>query len=156
MLIRLLAIGNKMPSWVEEGFRDYVKRFPPSCRFQLIEILAEKRSKHSVISDIIKRESQKLLSIIKPSHHVIALDVKGKSWSTEVLSAQLEHWQHDGRPIDLLIGGPDGLSTECLEKAETHWSLSPLTLPHPLVRIIVAEQLYRAFSILQNHPYHRT
>ncbi len=148
MLIRLLAIGNKMPSWVTEGYHEYAKRFPPSCSIQLIEIPAEKRTKQAVIARLTEREGEKLLSTIKPQHRVIALEVAGKSWSTEQLAEHLKTWQGEGRNIDLLIGGPDGL-------AKTQWSLSPLTLPHPLVRILLAEQLYRAVTILQNHPYHR-
>lgn len=155
MLIRVLAIGNKMPSWVNEGYQDYAKRFPPSCLFELVEIPAEKRSKQSSTARIIELEGQKLLSAIKPGNRVIALDVKGQSWSTEQLSVQLKNWHLDGRNTDLLIGGPDGLSSECLKKAEIKWSLSALTLPHPLVRIVLVEQFYRALSILQNHPYHR-
>ncbi|MBV8802588.1 MAG: 23S rRNA (pseudouridine(1915)-N(3))-methyltransferase RlmH [Gammaproteobacteria bacterium] len=155
MLIRLLAIGNKMPAWIEAGVAEYLKRFPPSCRLELIEIPAEKRLQDSPKKKLIDNESKKLLSAIKPGNHIIALEVKGALWSTEKLADQLKAWQANGRNIDMLIGGPDGLSNECLQKAETKWSLSPLTLPHPLVRVLVAEQLYRAISILQNHPYHR-
>ena len=155
MLIRLLAIGTKMPSWIEEGFVEYAKRFPPSCQLELVEIAAAKRTKNSVSERLIEQESEKLMAAIKPGNHIIALEVKGTMWSTEQLAQQLENWQNGRRNIDLLIGGPDGLSGHCLQKAETKWSLSKLTLPHPLVRIIVAEQLYRAVSILQNHPYHR-
>ena len=153
--IRLLAVGNKMPDWVEAGFKDYAKRFTPACQLELVEIPPEKRTKNSDIPRIIEREGEKLLSAIKPGHFVIALEVTGKSWSTPQLAEHIKQWQLNGRNIDILIGGPDGLSTACLQKAELKWSLSPLTLPHPLVRIVVAEQLYRAFSILQNHPYHR-
>jgi len=154
-VIRLLAIGDKMPHWVEEGFKEYAKRFTPACTLELIEIPAEKRTKNSDIKRLIEREGEKLLSAIKPAHCVIALEVTGKSWSTPMLAEQLKKWQLNGRNIDILIGGPDGLSPLVSKKAELKWSLSPLTLPHPLVRILVAEQLYRAFSILQNHPYHR-
>ena len=153
--IRLLAIGNKMPEWVNQGFKEYAKRFPPSCHLKLVEISAEKRTKNNDIKRIIELESNKLLATIKPEHLVIALDVKGKSFSTEKLAQQFQQWQHNGQDIDMLIGGPDGLSKDCLQKADWTWSLSPLTLPHPLVRIVIAEQLYRALSILQNHPYHR-
>lgn len=155
MLIRILAIGAKMPAWVEAGFQDYAKRFTSSYQLELWEIPAEKRTKNSDIARLIEREGEKLLAAVKPNHRVIALDVKGHAWSTEQLAQQLKQWQTHGRPVDLLIGGPDGLSTACLKKAELRWSLSPLTLPHPLVRIILAEQIYRAVSILQNHPYHR-
>jgi 23S rRNA (pseudouridine1915-N3)-methyltransferase len=165
MRIRLLAVGNKLPSWVEEGFNEYLKRFTTSCYLELIEIPAEKRGKQahprlkqtgvSSTQQLIDREGEKLLAAIKPSNRIIALDVNGQLWSTEELASQVKKWQNDGRNIDILIGGPDGLSSACLKKAETKWSLSPLTFPHPLVRIVVAEQLYRAISILNNHPYHR-
>lgn len=160
MRIRLLAVGNKLPSWVEEGFNEYLKRFPASCYLELIEIPPEKRNPRlapagALTQKLIAREGEKLLAAIKPTHRVIALDVKGQLWSTEKLATQVEKWQNEGQHIDMLIGGPDGLSAACLKKAEIKWSLSPLTLPHPLVRIVVAEQLYRAVSILQNHPYHR-
>lgn len=154
-LIRLLAIGTKMPEWVEEGYQEYAKRFLSSCQLELVEIPAEKRTKNSDIKRIMQREGEKLLAAIKPNHYVVVLDVKGKSFSTEKLAEQLQQWQRHGQNIDILIGGPDGLSAEVLQKADWTWSLSPLTLPHPLVRIVVAEQLYRALSILQNHPYHR-
>jgi 23S rRNA (pseudouridine1915-N3)-methyltransferase len=155
VILRILAIGSKMPAWVEAGFHEYAKRFTSSCSLELFEIPAEKRTKNTDIPRIIERESEKLLAAVKPNHHVIALDVKGHAWNTEQLAAELKHWQTDGRHVDLLIGGPDGLSEACLRKAHGKWSLSPLTLPHPLVRIILAEQLYRAWSLLQNHPYHR-
>lgn len=164
MRIRLLAIGNKLASWIEEGFNEYLKRFPASCYLELIEIPAEKRSKQTnprskqagtSIQQLIDREGEKLLAAIKPGNRVIVLEASGQLWTTEKLAQNIEKWQGEGQNIDMLIGGPDGLSKACLQKAEIKWSLSPLTLPHPLVRIIVAEQLYRAVSILQNHPYHR-
>lgn len=155
MKIRLLTITHKSPSWIKEGYEEYAKRLPPSCALELVEIPAEKRTSHSDLSRIAERETEKMLAAIKPNHLVIALDVKGKLWSTEELAEQLSHWLQGGRNIDLLIGGPEGLSPQCLQKAEQKWSLSPLTFPHILVRLIVAEQIYRAFSILQQHPYHR-
>ena len=155
MLIRILAIGNKMPAWVTQGYHEYAKRLSSPFSLELIEIPAEKRTKNSDIPRLVEREGEKLLAASKSSHRIIALDVKGHSWTTEQLASRLDQWQHDGQNIDLLIGGPDGLSSACLQKAESKWSLSPLTLPHPLVRIILAEQLYRAWSILQGHPYHR-
>lgn len=144
-----------MPSWVSDGFQEYAKRFTAGCSVELCEIPAEKRTKNSDIPRLIEREGEKLLAAIKPQHHIIALDVKGHAWSTEQLTRELKHWQTDGRHVDLLIGGPDGLSKACLQKAHGKWSLSQLTLPHPLVRIILTEQLYRAWSLLNNHPYHR-
>lgn len=155
MQIRLIAIGTKMPEWVEAGYQAYAKRFPPFCSLQLIEIAAEKNTKNSDPERLKKREGEKILNIIKPDHLIIALDIKGQSWSSEQLAGHLKHWQIDRRNIDLIIGGPEGLASECLKKADIKWSLSSLTLPHPLVRIFLAEQLYRATTILQNHPYHR-
>lgn len=143
MKIRLITIGHKAPSWIQEGYLDYAKRLPASCALELIEIPAE------------KRPEEKMLASIKPDNYVIALDVKGKPWSTEELADKLSHWLQSGKNIDLLIGGAEGLTTECLAKAHEKWSLSPLTFPHMLVRVILAEQLYRAHSILQNHPYHK-
>ena len=96
-----------------------------------------------------------MLAAIPKGCLVIALDVKGKTWSTDELSTQLDNWMAGGQDVALLVGGPEGLATSCLEAARVRWSLSPLTLPHPLVRVVVAEQLYRAWSILRNHPYHR-
>lgn len=155
MKIRILTITHKSPSWIQEGYAEYAKRLPPSCTLELIEIPAEKRTANADIKRITVREGEKMLSVIKENHHVIALDVLGKLWTTENLADQLAEWRQEGRNIDLLVGGPDGLSTECLQKAETKWSLSPLTFPHILVRLIIAEQIYRAWTILQQHPYHR-
>ncbi len=155
MLIRMLAIGSKMPSWVAQGYQEYAKRFPPTYTLELVEIPAEKRTKQANIERLVQREGEKLLAAIKPGNRVIALDVKGQSWTTEQLAKHLQNWHDESQHIDMLIGGPDGLSPACLQKAHIKWSLSPLTLPHPLVRILLAEQLYRAWSILQNHPYHR-
>jgi len=146
MRFRLLSIAHKSPAWLQEGFNEYAKRLPASCHLELIEIPAEKR---------LHLADEKMLALIKPQHHVVALDVKGKSWSTAQLAERLEAWRQQGKNIDLLIGGADGLAPACQQKAHESWSLSPLTFPHLLVRLMVAEQLYRAWSILQGHPYHR-
>jgi len=153
--IRLLTITHKSPAWIQTGYQEYVKRLPSSCTLELIEIPAEKRTINADIKRITFREGEKMLAAIKPNHHVIALDVKGKLWSTEQLAEQLSQWQQAGRDIDLLVGGPEGLAPICLAIAKEKWSLSPLTFPHILVRLIIAEQLYRASTILTNHPYHR-
>lgn len=155
MIIRIFAIGDHMPDWVQTGYHDYAKRLTSPFTLKLQEIPAEKRTKNADIQRIIIRESDKLITAVNPKHQIIALDVKGELWSTEKLSAQLKTWQTTGLHLDLLIGGPDGLSEACLKQSHLRWSLSPLTLPHPIVRIILAEQLYRAVSILKNHPYHR-
>src|SRR5688572_16701898 len=128
MRIRILTIGNKMPSWVTAGYQEYAKRLPSNYALELIEIPAEKRTKQSQtnIQQIIQREGEKLLAAIKPGNHIIALDVKGQSWTTEQLAKQLRAWHDASHHLDILIGGPDGLSSECLKKANMKWSLSPL------------------------------
>jgi len=155
MIIRLIAVGNKMPDWVEQGYADYAKRLPAGYTLKLVEITPEKRSKQADIARITEKEGEKILAQLKPGNLVVALEVQGQAWSTEQLAKSLHSWHEESRDVDLLIGGPDGLAPACLQKAQLKWSLSNLTLPHPLVRIVVAEQLYRAWSILQNHPYHR-
>lgn len=144
-----------MPSWVNTGVAEYAGRMPPQCQLLIREIAADKRNKNSDLNRIRQSEGEKLLAAIPDGNRVITLDVKGKPWSTEQLAQQLDGWMMSGRDISLLVGGPEGLSPACLQRAEQSWSLSPLTFPHPLVRIVVAEQLFRAWSILTNHPYHR-
>lgn len=155
MKINLIAVGTKMPAWVQQGFNEYIKRLPPEFHFNLIEIPAIKRTKNINPEKVIQQEGELILAAIPKNQHIIALDRIGKSWSTEQLAQQLQQWQEQSKDISLLIGGPEGLSPKCLALAETKWSLSQLTFPHPLVRIIIAEQLYRAWSILHHHPYHR-
>lgn len=155
MKIRILTISHKAPAWLQEGFLEYAKRLPATCALELVEIAAEKRGNSADIAKITEREGEKLLAHIKPNDLVIALDVKGKMWSTEQLAENMKAWLQEGRNIDLLIGGADGLSKACLQKASIHWSLSALTFPHLFVRLMIAEQVYRAYTILQQHPYHR-
>lgn len=145
-----------MPAWVATGYADYARRLPPECRLQLVEIAPGKRSKSQSIERLKTGEGHRLLAAIPPRAGVIALDVTGQSWSTATLAARMRGWLQGGRDIALLVGGPDGLAAECLERAELHWSLSALTLPHALVRVLVAEQLYRASTLLSGHPYHRS
>ncbi|MFT7109077.1 MAG: 23S rRNA (pseudouridine1915-N3)-methyltransferase [Psychrobacter glaciei] len=151
----MIAVGTKMPSWVEQGFNEYVKRLPSDCRIELVELPIGHRGKNQPVSKAIEKEGQSMLAAMNPKNHCVALEVFGKPWSTQNLSEQLSDWRMLGQDIDLLIGGPDGLSPECVKLAKQKWSLSPLTLPHPLVRILVGEQLYRAWTILNNHPYHK-
>jgi 23S rRNA (pseudouridine1915-N3)-methyltransferase len=155
MKINLIAVGTKMPEWVKSGFNEYQRRLTQDCKLNIHEISAIKRAKQTDLNKVREIEGQKILTTIPDGNRVIALEVKGKNWSTEELSQQMSQWMLSGQDISLLIGGPEGLSQSCRDKANQLWSLSPLTLPHPLVRIIVAEQLYRAWSILKNHPYHR-
>ena len=155
MNINLIAVGEKMPRWVQDGYQEYSKRLPAECRLNLMEIPARHRGKNADLARILRQEGQAMLAAIPKGNLVIALDVKGKPWSTEALSDQMEGWMSGGQDVALLVGGPEGLAAECLTVARNRWSLSPLTLPHPLVRVVLAEQLYRAWSILRNHPYHR-
>ncbi|WP_404419852.1 23S rRNA (pseudouridine(1915)-N(3))-methyltransferase RlmH [Marinospirillum sp.] len=155
MKIRILAVGQKMPGWVEEGVKEYLRRLPADFRVVFEEIPLGQRRPGSDLQKALAKESDAMLARLKGKEKVIALDVKGKAWSSEQLSSQAEDWRMDGRDVALLIGGPDGLSAECLAQAEQRWSLSPLTLPHPLVRVLLAEQLYRAWTLLSGHPYHR-
>lgn len=155
MRVRIIAVGTKMPSWVQEASQDYIKRFPREWQVEFVEIPLGHRGKGQDSQKAIAKEGSLMLAAINPRERVIALDVKGKSWSTEQLSAHMESWQMAGANIALLVGGPDGLAPECLARADQAWSLSPLTLPHPLVRVLLAEQLYRGWTILKNHPYHK-
>jgi 23S rRNA (pseudouridine1915-N3)-methyltransferase len=155
MRLHLLAVGQRVPAWVDAGYRDFARRLPPECSLQLTEIAAGRRSKGSDIARVIEAEGEKLLAAVPAGARVVALDVAGEQWDTRQLSLRLDRWLHEGRDVALLVGGPDGLSRACLEAAEPVWSLSPLTLPHALVRIVIAEQLYRAWSLLRGHPYHR-
>ena len=155
MRIRLLAVGTRMPGWVDEGFADYAKRLSGDISLELVEITAGKRLKATDLARVKEQEGEALLSALRPQERVIALDVLGRSLATEDLAATLKDWQVDGRPAALLVGGPEGLSKAALDRADEKWSLSRLTLPHPLVRIVVAEQVYRAWSLLKGHPYPR-
>lgn len=144
-----------MPKWVEQGVDEYCKRLPPELKLEVKEIALGKRGKGADIRRAIASEGQQMQAAIGDRDRVVALDVKGKPWSTEQLASNLRDWQLGGANISLLVGGPDGLAQECLDRADQRWSLSALTLPHPLVRIVLAEQLYRAWTINNNHPYHR-
>ena len=155
MKIYLLAIGTKMPDWVNKGYQEYSYRMPAKCSLHLLEIPAEKRGKNSNVQSIKIKEADKLKAAIPSNCRVVALDVKGQSWSTEKLATRLQDWMMSGQDIALLVGGPDGLTPDIFQLAQEKWSLSSLTFPHPLVRVILAEQLYRAYTITENHPYHR-
>ncbi|MCK5639522.1 MAG: 23S rRNA (pseudouridine(1915)-N(3))-methyltransferase RlmH [Gammaproteobacteria bacterium] len=155
MHIHLIAVGHRMPAWVESGYGEYAKRLPAECSLKLVEVPLAKRGKNADIARLQQQEAERILNAIPKGAKVVALEVTGKSWSTQKLSGHMQDWLQGGQDIALLVGGPDGLSAECRQRADLLWSLSPLTLPHPLVRIVIAEQLYRAWSIIQGHPYHR-
>ncbi|WP_303291466.1 23S rRNA (pseudouridine(1915)-N(3))-methyltransferase RlmH [Marinobacter sp. SS5-14b] len=155
MRLRLICVGQKMPDWVTAGYADYSRRMPPELPLELTEIAMAHRGKNPDIPRLMQRESDAILNAVGPRDRVIALEVGGRPWSTEKLAGQLEGWLQEGQDVSFLVGGPDGLADACRQRADQQWSLSPLTLPHPLVRIVLAEQLYRAWSITRNHPYHR-
>ena len=155
MDINLIAVGTRMPGWVNDAYQEYARRLPRECSLKLVEIPLGSRARSKPVERAIAEEGKRMLSAISEGQRVIALDVGGRGWSTEQLAEQLKLWMQDGRNVSLLIGGPDGLAGDCLERAEQRWSLSPLTLPHPLVRVLLAEQLYRAWTLTTGHPYHR-
>jgi len=155
MKIKLIAVGTKMPSWVETAFNTYAQRLPRDCSLELIEIPAAKRTRNQLANKWMEKEGELILKVIDSSDWVVALDVKGKSWTTNQLAGEITKWQSMGNNIALLVGGPDGLSEQCLNRANQRWSLSDLTLPHPMVRVVLSEAIYRAWSVTVNHPYHR-
>jgi len=156
MNIQLIAVGNKMPAWVNDAFQEYQKRLLPDIHLDLREIPLQKRGKNTHDTQkIMKIESQNIINMIKPYSYTIALDSRGKHYSSEQFSKKFNEWKQMGKTINILIGGPEGYTEETLAKSNMQLSLSDLTFAHPIVRIILAEQLYRAHSILKNHPYHR-
>jgi 23S rRNA (pseudouridine1915-N3)-methyltransferase len=155
MSLQLITVSQKQPEWVTAGYEEYAKRLAKEWQLTLNVIPTPKRSQHS-IAQCLKLEAEQILATIRPYSLIIALDERGEQWSSEILAKSLQQWLSSGESISFIIGGPDGLSSECKEKAHRVWSLSPLTLPHGLVRVMVAEQLYRAWSIGAGHPYHRT
>jgi 23S rRNA (pseudouridine1915-N3)-methyltransferase len=155
MKILVAAVGQRMPDWVQKAWSEYSKRFPRNLSLQLVEIPLTRRSRNCNIQALQQKEGEALLAAIPPQSRIIALDVLGKQWSTAELALQVEAWMLEAINVSFLIGGPDGLSAQCLGQAHNRWSLGRLTLPHAMVRVILAEQLYRAWTITQNHPYHR-
>jgi 23S rRNA (pseudouridine1915-N3)-methyltransferase len=153
--ITIIAVGTRMPDWVQTGITEYQKRFGADINVQWKEIALGNRGKNADIARAMATEGEQMLAAIGKNDRVVALEVLGKSWTTPQLAQELTQWQQGGQGISILIGGPDGLTAECLARADQKWSLSALTLPHPLVRILLVEQLYRAWSINHNHPYHR-
>lgn len=155
MRVRLISVGSKMPAWVDEGYREYSRRLGFDLRLDLVEIPLCRRSKGADISRLQEREAGQMLAAAGQGDLIVAMEIMGKPWSTEKLADNMGEWMHSGRNVSLMVGGPEGLHSSVLVRADLSWSLSPLTLPHPLVRVVVAEQVYRAWSILKNHPYHK-
>jgi 23S rRNA (pseudouridine1915-N3)-methyltransferase len=144
-----------MPGWVADAWQEYARRLPRELSLELREIPLAKRGRNADIARLRRDEGEALLATVGAGDRVIALDGRGRAWSTEQLAERLEAWMAGGSHCVFLVGGPDGLDPACLERADERWSLGPLTFPHPLVRVILAEQLYRAWTITRNHPYHR-
>ena len=150
--LNVIAVGTRMPAWVGDGWNEYARRLPPHLKLKLLEVPAS--GKASGPENRLS-EGRRLLSRCPNGGIAVALDAGGQAWSTRQLAERFEQWQDDGGPVSFLIGGAEGLSAPVLEQCHLRWSLGPLTLPHLLVRVIVAEQLYRAHTILAGHPYHR-
>jgi 23S rRNA (pseudouridine1915-N3)-methyltransferase len=153
--LELICASNRQPAWVDEGAEDYAKRLRGRCTLKIKTVPLARRTPTGPIDRAIHDEGERMLALVPQGAHAVALLEAGKPWSTKDLAAKLETWMQRGAPVSLLVGGPDGLSPECVRRASERWSLSSLTLPHGLVRVVVAEALYRAWSVLENHPYHR-
>ncbi len=156
MKIYLIAVGKRMPEWINIGFNEYARRLQRDISLQLIEIPTARKSNAQDRQTVIRDEGAKLIAAIPEAAWVVALDERGRQWDSKELAQQLENWAGHSAQVALLIGGADGLDQACRDRADQIWSLSPLTLPHALVRVIVAEQIYRAWSLNNHHPYHRS
>ncbi len=156
MDLTVAAVGTRMPAWVQEAWTEYARRFPRGLSLHIREIALTRRGNNADVAALQKAEAESLLAAVPKGHLVVALDERGKQWSTVELAAQLENWMRDEHGVCFLVGGPDGLHASVRDRARSTWSLGRLTLPHPLVRVLLAEQLYRAWTITQNHPYHRS
>jgi len=155
MRIKLLAVGTKMPQWVIQAYQEYAQRMPAVAQLELVEITAKKRGKNADTARILRDEGEALRAAVPKGALTIALDRKGKQVDTEGLARKLQRWIDDSQDVAILIGGPEGIDPDYLNSIQTKWSLSALTFAHPVVRVMLAEQLYRAWSINANLPYHR-
>lgn len=155
MKARLVAVGERAPDWVSQGFAEYRKRLSHWLPLELVEVEPGLRGKGRDPARAMADEGQRVLAALPKSPHVIALDGRGVAWSSEQLAQRLDAWRAQGKDLAFLIGGPEGHPGDVLARADERWSLGALTLPHMLVRLLVAEQLYRAAAMLANHPYHR-
>jgi len=152
---RLIAVGERAPAWVAAGFAEYRKRLAHWLPLELVEITPGTRGKGRDPARALREEGERVLAAVPPSAWVVALDGRGRMYSSEALAQRLQHWRSQGRDLAVLIGGADGHAADMLARADEHWSLGPMTLPHMLARLIAAEQLYRAAALLAGHPYHR-
>lgn len=155
MHIRLLAVGERQPAWVDDAFGIYTERFPRVWKFRLDSVATVRRNKNDKSSQAMASEGKRILAKLSATEQVVLLDEHGTQLTSTALAAKLSEWQVDGRDLCFIIGGPDGVSESCRQRADSTWSLSQLTLPHGLARVLFAEQLYRAWSLQTGHPYHR-
>ena len=153
--MRLVAVGSRMPKWVREAYEDYITRLGSGLKVALVEIEPGPRSAGRSPQKAMEAEAQKLLGALRKDEYVVALDERGAEMTTRELAAWLKTRMQDGRDVAFLVGGPDGFAPEVVARSDFKWSLSRLTFPHALVRVVLAEQLYRAHGVLANHPYHR-
>ncbi len=155
MHMRLIAVGDRQPGWVDGAFDTYVSRLPREWKFRLDEIATVRRNKNDKSQQARQAEGEKILAKLDPTEQVVLLDERGRQFTSRGLACKLTDWQTDGRDVCLLIGGPDGVSENVRQRANFIWSLSELTLPHGMARVLLIEQLYRAWSLQTGHPYHR-
>lgn len=155
MVIHFIVVGQKMPKWVQEGYAEYAKRLPKACSLKLVELPMAQRGKTASVEKLKAEEAKRIQAAIPKGAQVVVLDEHGQQVTTKGLAEKMENWLSGGQDIALIVGGPDGLDQSILQLAQWKWGLSKLTLPHPMVRILVAEQIYRAWSVINNHPYHR-
>jgi 23S rRNA (pseudouridine1915-N3)-methyltransferase len=155
MVIHFITVGQKMPKWVQEGYTEYAKRLPKACTLKLVELPMAQRGKTGSADVYKAEEAKRILAAIPKGARLIILDEHGQQVTTKGLADKLEEWLGGGQDVALIVGGPDGLEESLIQQAQWKWGLSNLTMPHPMVRILVAEQIYRAWSVINNHPYHR-
>ena len=155
MIIHFITVGQKMPKWVQEGYAEYEKRLPKSCALKLVELPMAQRGKTGSVEKYKEEEAKRILAAVPKGARLIVLDEHGQQVTTKQLAVKLEDWLSGGQDVALIVGGPDGLDQSLIQQAQWKWGLSKLTMPHPMVRILVAEQIYRAYSVINNHPYHR-
>ena len=155
MVIHFITVGQKMPKWVQDGYAEYAKRLPKSCALNLVELPMAQRGKTGSVAKYKAEEAKRIIAAVPNGAKLIVLDEHGQQVTTKQLADKVEDWMASGQDVALIVGGPDGLEKELIQQAEWKWGLSKLTMPHPMVRILVAEQIYRAYSVINNHPYHR-
>jgi 23S rRNA (pseudouridine1915-N3)-methyltransferase len=156
MQLKLIALGKKMPEWVSQACEEFEKRLTPYASLKTIELDIPKRSKNTSIEKLKKIEAELILQQCDKAETLVALDEHGQQWTSPQFANKLQTWHDENLTVNFVVGGPDGLDTSIIAQAQYHWSLGKLVYPHALVRVLVIEQLYRGFSILNNHPYHRS